>query len=93
MPQILPSRTLGIPAMDLWDVVLDNTVPVDFLEDNESTIAVINSGRNPTMRHLQRTHDVSVKWLSDTFRFLKPRLSLINCDTVDQSADIFTKAS
>ena len=44
------------------------------------------------MRHLQRTHDVSVKWLSETFRILKPRLKLVNCDTVDQSADIFTKA-
>ena len=44
------------------------------------------------MRHLQRTHDVSVKWLSDSFRSLHPRLTLINCDTKDQSADIFTKA-
>ena len=82
-------RTLGIPAMDLWDVVFNKHVPVEFLEDNESTIAVINSGKNPTMRHLQRTHDVSVKWLSDTFKSYKPRLSLINCDTKDQSADIF----
>ena len=56
-------RTLGIPAMDLWDFVMNGSLPVEFMEDNESTIAVIKSGKNPTMRHLQRTHDVSVKWL------------------------------
>ena len=62
------------------------------MEDNESTIAIIRSGKNPTMRHIQRTHDVSVKWLSDQFKILKHRLKLINCDTNEQSADIFTKA-
>ena len=53
-------RTLGIPAIDLWDVVFDKTTPVEFLEDSESIIVVINSGKNPTMRHLQCTHDVSI---------------------------------
>ena len=38
-------RTLGIPGMDLWDNLLGRdlpgkAVPVEFMEDNESTIVV-----------------------------------------------------
>ena len=44
-------RTLGFPGMDLWDRVLakireGKPVPVEFMEDTESTIDVINSGKN-----------------------------------------------
>ena len=90
-------RTLGLPGMDLWDKVMkkllnEKAMPVKFMEDNESTISIIESGKNHTMRHIQRTHDVSVKWLSETFKKLKKRLRLVNCDTNEQSADIFKKA-
>ena len=83
--------------MELWDKVLEDVVkskpiPVEFMEDNESTIQVIKTGKNPTMRHIGRTHDVSVKWLHDQFLSKKHRLRLVNCDTEEQSADVFTKA-
>ena len=46
--------------MDLVDTVLEEVlkskpVPVEFMEDNESTVAIIKSGKKPTMRHIQRT--------------------------------------
>ena len=62
-----------------------------FYEDNTATIAIIRSGRNPQLRHLGRTHDVSVKWLSDTFR-KEHQIELGYIASKEQCADIFTKA-
>ena len=61
------------------------------MEDNESTIAIIHSGKNPTMRHLGRTHDVSVTWLHESFMRHMKHMRVFNCHTDDQAADIFTK--
>ena len=35
-------------------------------EDNEAVIKMIIKGRSPTMRHVSRTHRVSLDWLFDT---------------------------
>ena len=43
------------------------------------------------MRHLQRLHDVSIKWLKETFERLKHCMTLSCCKTEFQAADIFTK--
>jgi len=53
-------------------------------------IRVCESGRNPTMRHLGRTHGVSVAWLSE--RVQMPDIRLSYCQTIDMVADIYTKA-
>ena len=53
-------RTIGLPALDLWETVLERSVALTLIEDNESTAAIIRTGRNPTMRHLSRTHGVNV---------------------------------
>ena len=42
------------------------------------------------MRHIGRTHGVSVSWLSE--RFAEGDYSLDYCDTDDEVADIYTKA-
>src|SRR4051812_14337081 len=36
-------------------------------EDNSALVKCVRSGRNPTMRHLLRTHRVGVRWLYDLF--------------------------
>ena len=57
-------RTIGIPALELWSVVLDRPdLRITFHEDNQAMIKVMESGRNPTMRHVGRTHRVSIAWL------------------------------
>ena len=53
-------------------------------------IRVCQTGRNPTMRHLGRTHRVSVTWLHE--RFAEPGLLLRYEMTHRQAADIYTKA-
>ena len=52
-------------------------------------IRVCETGRNPTMRHLGRTHRVSVSWLHE--RFSEPQLTLVKEPTDIMFADIFTK--
>ena len=39
-----------------------------FHEDNQAMVSVIETGRNPTMRHLQRAHRVSVAWFYEIFQ-------------------------
>eukprot|EP00972_Heterocapsa_arctica_P028693 4221437-Heterocapsa_arctica.AAC.1 len=53
-------------------------------------IRVVETGRNPTMRYLQRTHGVSVAWLHGTLT--KDCLDL-KCELFSRMcADIYTKA-
>ena len=54
---------VAIPAFDIWEVIGPRMQVPRFHEDNQATIAVITSGRNPTMRHLHRVHRVDIQWL------------------------------
>ena len=60
-------RTLGLPSLDLWETFLGRSVPLTLIEDNESTAAIIRTGRNPTMLHLLRTQGVHVSGLHDLY--------------------------
>ena len=60
-------RTSGIPAQQLWNVILGRQAGLVFNEDNHAMIRVCQTGRNPTMRHLGPTHRVSVAWLHERF--------------------------
>ncbi len=82
-------RTVGLPALDLWETVLRRSVALTLIEDNESTAAIIRSGRNPTMRHLVRTQGVNVSWLHDLY--LKKVFGVVYSRTEAQCADVFTK--
>jgi hypothetical protein len=60
-------RREGIPALQLWDILLQGKRGLYFHEDNQSMIRVCHTGCNPTMRHLNRTHGVCVYWLKQRF--------------------------
>ena len=53
-------RTLGIPALSLWKVLAKVLRQLLFHDDSQGMIGVVNSGRNPTMRHLERTYGISI---------------------------------
>ena len=67
-----------------------NPFKVQFLEDNQAAIQVLKSGRSPALRHLDRTHRVSLAWLHDVFSKLPIELQYIASEK--EAADIFTKA-
>jgi len=52
-------------------------------------ISVCRSGKNTTMRHLGRTHGISITWLHD--EVAKPSCNLSYIATKYMAADIFTK--
>ena len=63
----LALREEGIPAVELWEMLLGRDLRVIFHEGNQAMIQVCKTGRNPTMRHLNRTHKVDVARLHERF--------------------------
>ena len=68
-----------------------------FHEDNTAMICICKSGRNPTMRHIGRTHRIAVSWLHEV---LGKETDQIGPDDIEtwytnsdrMRADIYTKA-
>eukprot|EP00972_Heterocapsa_arctica_P072041 10638928-Heterocapsa_arctica.AAC.1 len=60
-------RHCGLPCLSLWWTLLLNQHNLRFHEDSQAMIRVVETGRNPTMRDLLRTHGVSGAWLRETF--------------------------
>ena len=79
----------GLPAIELWEAILARTPPLHLYEDNQATARIIQSGKFPKLRHVQRTHGVSVAWLCDTYR--RALYVIDDVHTKRQCADIFTK--
>ena len=86
----LELRTEGLPALQLWDTVLPNPATLSFQEDNKATIPILKTGKDPTLRHLYRTHRVNVCWLSEVFRDFK-EVESGYCETGNQAAYFLTK--
>jgi hypothetical protein len=74
----LPAERAPMPAYVL-----------QFHGDNTAMISVCKSGKNTTMRHLGRTHGISITWLHDETS--KPSCNLSYIATKYMAADIFTK--
>ena len=87
----LALRTLGVPALDVWETFLERKkVTLRLREDNKAAGTVMKTGRNPNMRHIERCMGVNVAWLHNLFRRNIARLKMIA--TAEQRADILTKA-
>ena len=59
-------------------------------EDTEAVIKMIIKGKSPTMRHVSKTHRVSLDWLFDRIN-LDPKIQIRYIDTQHPMADILTK--
>ena len=58
-------RMLGLPGLEMWDILLARKVILLVWEDNTAMIRIMETGRNPTMRDLGRTHGIQVAKLRD----------------------------
>ena len=83
-------KGIGIPLADLFDHILGRPTQLKFYEDNSTCITAIRAGQSPTMRHLKRCHNVSLKWLHDVLT-QNSSFTLLPCASSDMIADIFTK--
>ena len=61
-------------------------------EDNEAVIKMMIKERCPTMRHVSRTHRVTLDWLFDRIN-LDPKIQIKYIDTKNQLADRLTKGN
>ena len=75
----LAVRTEGLPALQLWEAVLERKVTLLFQEDNAAAIRIIETGKNPTIRHLGRTHRVDLAWLHE--QLVSKSFKLAYCET------------
>ena len=84
------SRLKG--ADDLLDSPFRGQFSADLyvLEDNASTICVLEKGSSNKLAHLTRTHRVNLHWLSEVCASQGVHVGHIGTD--DQAGDIFTKA-
>ena len=77
-------RSVGVPSLQLWDTIVGKDVrklEAIFKEDNQSAIKVMSTGKNPTMRHMQRIHGLSIAWIKE--RFERKEFKLGHCPTRD----------
>ena len=82
-----------IPTLDMCDKILPVGYDAIFHEDNQAMIRVIESGRNPTMRYLHRTHRISIATLHEIITG-QVADTTINCEyttSAEMAADIFTQ--
>ena len=82
-----------IPAPDIDDKILPSGYDAIFHEDNQAMIRVIETGRNPTMRYLHRTHRISIATLHDIITG-QVTDAKINCEyttPAEMAADVVTK--
>ena len=83
-------RLLGLPGLGLWDTVLGRPSRLVVHEDNQAMMRVCQTGRNPTMRYLKRTHRTSVAWLHEVCS--SDAVELCYTESALMAADIYTKA-
>ena len=83
-------KNLGIPAFDLWDALLPAGWRAHFHEDNQAMIRVVETGRNPTMRHIGRVHRLAIGWLHERLaaKDIKDPVDLEYTKSEDMAADI-----
>ena len=60
-------------------------------EDNEAVIKMIMKGKSLTMRHVSRTHRVSLDWLLHRIN-LDPKIQIKFVDTKNQLAEMLTES-
>merc|ERR1712115_559068 len=61
-------RQIGLPALEFLQKLLPHSPKMWFLEDNQAMLQCCKTGRNPTMRHLLRSHRVSVAWIHEQYK-------------------------
>ena len=81
-------RSSGLPALQLWERLLNRRLFIVAYQDNQATARTMTTGRAPTLRHIKRTHSVSVAWIHE--RVASDDIQLHDCVSAVMAADIFT---
>ena len=80
----------GIPALDLWEIILGRLPKLTLHEDNQAAAQIVRTGKSQKLRHVRRTHGIAISALHDWYK--RKVFTLADCHTQAQAADVFTKA-
>ena len=80
----------ALPALQLWQKILDYPIRLVIHDDNQATILVAKKGYSPKLRHIARTHKVNLGSIAEVLE--EDDVEIEYVDTNLQAADIFTKA-
>ena len=78
-----------VPLQTLWAILLQRPVRSIIHEDNESTIAVINSGYSPQLRYLAKHHRISLGVVNELCQH--GDIDVEHIETSKQKGDLMTK--
>jgi hypothetical protein len=86
-------RSMAIPMLDLWEVLLPVHVECYVHEDTSACISVVCTGKNPTMTYIGRTQGINIQLLHEFLGTVNPDCpcSLVKTESADMVADIHTK--
>ena len=82
-------RTEALALMTLFNAILKREIRLLFLEDNQSTLRIIMTGKNQALRHAYRTHRIKVHWISQVVR--EQPIDVGACGSHLMAGDLFTK--
>ena len=82
-------RLLVLPLLMLLDDVFGKT-KAKIMGETKAMLRILKSGRNPTMRHLERTHRMCVAWLHEQHQ--REGFLFDYTNTRSMVADIYTKS-
>ncbi|CAE7856329.1 unnamed protein product [Symbiodinium microadriaticum] len=85
-----PGAPEALPALQLWQTILDYPIELVIHEDNQATILVAKKGYSPKLRHIACTHKVNLGSIAEVLDEDDVKLHYV--ETNSQAADIFTKA-
>jgi hypothetical protein len=78
-----------LPLSEALAAITRSQIKVRLMEDNSACLLSIKTGMSKELRHLSRSHGVSVRALHEAVE--RGDIELFQCPTAIQKADIFTK--
>ncbi len=83
-------RTIGIPALDLFEELLGRKVQMVVFEDNQATATIVRTGKfEQSMGHVKRCHGLQLGALTECLS--DGTFMIEDCYTGSMAAEIFTK--
>ena len=79
----------SVAYLNSLNVHLSPKFKVQLMEDNQAAITILLTGDSEKLRHTDKTQRISFAWLKQQFE--RGLFNMINVDTKEQVADIFTK--
>ena len=84
-------RSVDLPAVEFWEGLFGKDLLVcEYMEDNSATLQIIDTGKKPKLKHVNRDQEVNFKWLHGILTQNRDTVFISLCPTKEQKADTST---